>query len=138
MGAKEGGKRETKQAKQPINHLGRSRAGPGGGRACGGRKGEQRGQRGPAVSACFILLSISAATAAPCIDYDLGPAHMFGAVIRRGLPAQLLRWTSNFKLTPPDFGFPSPSSARSAKSSAVVAVRFPDSPEIDVSEKEEK
>jgi hypothetical protein len=131
-GSKERGKEKAwnEASNQPNNQspwAQQGRAGRGQ-RMWGRRNGEeQRGQRGRRSPPALYYQSPQLRRhPPPCIDCDLGPAHMclgqwLGGACR--LPAQLLRWTSNFKLPPPDF--PSLSSAR-----------FPASPEIDDSDKE--
>jgi len=88
MGAKEEGgrKHETKQAKQPINHLWAQQGRAGRGQGMWGRNGGAARPEG--AGGLRLLLYYQSPQLRrhppPCIDYDLGPAHMFRAVIRRG------------------------------------------------------
>jgi hypothetical protein len=154
-------KRSKQEAGNQSITLGAAGQGRAGVRACGGRRwGKSSKARGAGLSClCFILPAAAASSSssshrspprAPPPHIIRRGEHMLRAAIRRGLlpcpPVQLLRWPSNFKLSPaPDprcschkkncFFFPS----ASAKSSVVVAFRFPASPEIGKdSEKGEK
>ena len=117
---REGGKRETERARGnqsiTLGAAGQGRA--AGVRACGGRRwGKSSKARGAGLSClCFILSAAASSSsthrspprAPPHIIRRGEGEHMFRAAIRRGLlpcpPAQLLRWPSNFKLSPtPEF-----------------------------------